>query len=296
MVDQPLFPPYIDKKSYVAMVKPGPVGLAPSLYSDSTDTFYSPTATNQVPAFKDMITQAGLTANLAFVMDAGDSNCYNSGQNLLDTSGNGNHFYLGGSIGVAGDDPTFNGTLGNRSSNEFFSFDGGDYFNAQTFSSWAEWQTTGVGTLIAITRFTGDGTLFGNFQTSFHPGIFIGRFGGSLNINVNYNGGSALVASSGATVPTGVDTFVAVAVDRFGGFNGSLFQIDSTLETFNGAYVASDGVHSDAPYSIGSTNNTFVFMPSGSRLYGLAMWNSKLTSTNIATLRTKWKNRLASLP
>jgi len=77
----------------------------------------------------DAITTAGLTSGLQLALDAGDTNSYSgSGQSWLDTSGNGYDFFRGITGGANSDDPTFNGTSGGISINEYWSFDGDDFF------------------------------------------------------------------------------------------------------------------------------------------------------------------------
>lgn len=75
-----------------------------------------------------VIQHCGLATGLKLCLDAGDDESYSSGQKWLDTSGGGYDFYRGAGSGSEGSDPTFNGTVGRRSSGEYFSGDGGDYF------------------------------------------------------------------------------------------------------------------------------------------------------------------------
>lgn len=83
----------------------------------------------------------GLTSGLQTCLDASDKNSYDgTSQTWVDTSGNANNFFRGWTGSAASDDPTFHGTAGNQSANEYFSFDGNDGFHqtgAQTFAtSW----------------------------------------------------------------------------------------------------------------------------------------------------------------
>lgn len=79
-----------------------------------------------------IISALGLSADLEVCLDAGDSASYTSGQSWLDTSGNGQDFFLGANGSAGADDPTFNGSAGQRSGSEYFSFDGGDYLTYDT--------------------------------------------------------------------------------------------------------------------------------------------------------------------
>lgn len=76
-----------------------------------------------------MITQSGLTANLAIVLDAGDGNSYISGQVWKDVSGNLQDFHRGTTSASQASDPTFNGTAGANSAGTYWSLDGGDWFS-----------------------------------------------------------------------------------------------------------------------------------------------------------------------
>lgn len=70
-----------------------------------------------------IINGLGLTTNLQVCLDAGDISSYNpaiDSQKWLDTSGNGYDWFLGNDGTVSGNDPTFNGTAGALTSNEYF--------------------------------------------------------------------------------------------------------------------------------------------------------------------------------
>jgi hypothetical protein len=76
-----------------------------------------------------ILTKCGQRDNLQLCLDAGDINSYSgSGQSWLDRSGGGYDFFRGATSGAAADDPTFNGTAGQLSDGEYWSFDGGDFF------------------------------------------------------------------------------------------------------------------------------------------------------------------------
>lgn len=78
------------------------------------------------------LTHLGLSDNLRLCLDAGDSSSYSSGQSWLDRSGNGYDFFRGATSGATTDDPTFNGSAGAHTSSEYWSFDGGDFFQYDT--------------------------------------------------------------------------------------------------------------------------------------------------------------------
>jgi hypothetical protein len=75
------------------------------------------------------LTKLGQRDNLKLCFDAGDASSYDgSSQTWLDTSGNGYDFFRGTTSGAAANDPTFNGSAGGLSVNDYFSFDGADVF------------------------------------------------------------------------------------------------------------------------------------------------------------------------
>lgn len=86
----------------------------------------------------DVLRDLNLTTNLKLCLDAGDSQSYDgSSQTWTDLSGGGYNFYRGTTSGAEGSDPTFNGSAGHQSKNEYFSFDGGDWFTLnQSNPSW----------------------------------------------------------------------------------------------------------------------------------------------------------------
>lgn len=89
------------------------------------------------PTLIRSLTNLGLTTNLQICLDAGASDSYTSGETWTDLSGNGNHFYRGADGTADGANPTFNGAVGAQSANEYWSFDGGDYFTlVPSVSTW----------------------------------------------------------------------------------------------------------------------------------------------------------------
>lgn len=89
-----------------------------------------------IPPFKNSIAeimQMNSMASKFLFLDASQSTSYpGSGQVWSDISGNGRHFLLGNNSSVNSTDPTFNGSAGGNSRNEYFSFDGGDRFSFQS--------------------------------------------------------------------------------------------------------------------------------------------------------------------
>jgi hypothetical protein len=94
----------------------------------------SPSARHDV---KTCIALCGAQDGLQMILDAGSDSSYDgSSQTWTDDTGNGNDFWRGSSSSSQSIDPTFNGTVGRRSENEYFSSNGDDLFTAKTFASW----------------------------------------------------------------------------------------------------------------------------------------------------------------
>jgi hypothetical protein len=187
-----------------------------------------------------------LTSGLKLCLDAGDANSYSSGQSWRDTSGNGYDFFRGATGSAAGDDPTFNGTAGQRSSGEYWSFDGGDFFrydttneiwmnnihknNAKfTILSWVYLPSLTTDNLLFSTQYIADtstGTAY--YLNSTEKLVFIVRNGTSDVINV-----TATVAGT-----IGTWNFMAVSLDESVGANGGFFYTNRSVDLFTSTYTS----------------------------------------------------------
>jgi hypothetical protein len=75
------------------------------------------------------IRACGLGSNLLACYDFGDAACYpGTGQTIFDLTANDIDLALGATTGVEASDPTFHGVAGRLSDEEYFEFDGGDFF------------------------------------------------------------------------------------------------------------------------------------------------------------------------
>lgn len=102
----------------------------------------------------DYIRNQGLTGSLLYCVDAADPKSYQGAQNLLDVSGNGNHFVLGTTSGAEGSDPVPTGVIGDATENCYIEANAnGDVItnavngspSTQTFNrSGAKWTVAGV--------------------------------------------------------------------------------------------------------------------------------------------------------
>lgn len=233
----------------------------------------------------------GLTANLQCCLDVGDAASYTSGQTWFDETANAANFYLGTSGSVSGSDPTFNGTPGNLSSNEYWSFNGSQFFTlAQTNPAWVNnmhkaGQTQAILAWVYIPTLLQVGCVLGDRGAS-SPG-FSFAFG---NANNTLDWGLENGSTNDATFSTmGVGAIgwhlLGVSITNTNG-STTTWQIDGTSETdTNSQSITPSSGSAPATLTIGkhaSYSNGSSFVPSGTRLGSLAIiQGSGLTGTQM---------------
>lgn len=227
----------------------------------------------------------GLTSGLQLVLDAGDASSYTSGQSWLDRSGNGYDFFLGDDGSATATDPTFNGTAGQLSSGEYFSFDGGDYFTYDTTNeawmqfhkdnaqwSYMGWWYMGVADVV--------NALFGTRGAV---------AGGNIGIRVGFNTANKIVfqqrdGTTNQTVYTttvthpGINTWfmVALQVNEAGGAAASFAGINTTIETFDGTYTATTASNASFTLRIGDNGEGSGALDAGGR-HAISVFRDTLT-------------------
>jgi hypothetical protein len=255
----------------------------------------------------DVLTALSLTTNLEVCLDAGDSTSYSSGQSWLDRSGNGFDFFLGATDSVASDDPTFNGTAGGLSSEEYFSFDGGDFFrydgtnetwmnnlhkNSAKFSiaSWVRTPNAGSHQRFIGTNAGADTNIGVHFQIQSNEVV-------SIYITA---GGGATAMSFASDDAVSVDTwhFLGVSVDEATGAGGGFLYLDGaylqvgSADTFDATYTSP--TTSDATYTmeIGAGGNAAGAVVNTFRIALVAMWEgSVITSANFDSIYAQTRGR-----
>lgn len=203
---------------------------------------------------------ANSDANVKTVLDAGDVASYNgTGQTWVDPESGVMDFYLGATSGVTTDDPTFNGTAGRLSRNEFFQFDGGDEMREVTdFSADYPWhKDNATFTLIVIYYRPAANTglrfpfLANHNQGTTDIGIVFQVETTSDRFHLDVHNGTATPASNNnADFTTVFDRFgyCALSVNEAVGTNGMFFYTDKGIDFDSSTYTSpsasnpSDGV------------------------------------------------------
>lgn len=240
----------------------------------------------------EAIQSVGITTGLKLCLDAADAASYTSGQKWLDTSGGGYDFFLGADVSATATDPTFNGAAGGRSSSEYWSFDGGDYFTYDTTNeSWmnnlhksgavfgcAAWvysKTVGAANdQLLLTTLVNTGTDTG-IRLHLAP-----SGSGAINFQARNDGADVCTIGSGTEgllVSNDVWSFVACKVTASTG--AALYQVNATqvAEGVPEAYSSPSSGSATTALKIGSTGSGTHFA-SGTRLSGLSVWEGTAPS------------------
>ena len=250
------------------------------------------------PTFYTDIVGAGFGTNLKLVLDAGAAASYTSGQKWLDLAGGGYDFFLGSSASASSDDPTHNGTPGALSSSEYFSLDGGDFFQYDTTNeSWmdnfhkdnASWTIC-----MWVYRTTEDDNPFvtASSGSSYAQG-FIFYEDGAARLNVDiYNGsGQALTGVNLTGFSDDTWHMVSGRIDETDGSAGHHVGIDTTYTSATDGTISSPSSSAaSAAFKIGGASWTN--MKSGGRIGGVFIWEGTTLSTaNITSVRNATKAR-----
>lgn len=248
-----------------------------------------------------IITDLSLTTNLKLCLDAGDANSYTSGAKWLDTSGNGYDFYRGDSTGGDGAEPTFNGSAGGLSSNEYWSFDGGDYLSYDSANeAWMQTlhKDSAVVTCLAVvypSGFTQANRIFSTRSTLNGTGFIfsIPITTGKIQVNA-FNGVTAqMTMGSTDVLSAGAWNIASVAFDEGAATNNCLAKVNSgAVDSFSLTYSAPSASDTTGAASIGSNADGSLIILASSRIACLAIWQgTALTSTNLTDLHNAIKGR-----
>ena len=198
----------------------------------------------------EIIVSLSYDTNLELVLDFGDSTCYpGTGQDITDLDSS-QAWRLGGSNGADSSDPTFNGTAGDLSEDEYFALDGGDFVMAKSAPSWVQnfHKNNATFTILALFYIGAGSTqqyITGSVRNgSSSHGFLLGLDSSDkLTLDIYGSGSGVLSQTSDAAVTTGAWRCGAVSIDEAGGNvsflweNGSYKQV-SAANTFDAAYTS----------------------------------------------------------
>lgn len=237
-------------------------------------------AKNSIYSLIDIIKGFDLTSGLQLCLDAGDIDSYpGSGIKWLDTSGNGYDFNLGDGS-TATTYPTFNGSAGALSKNEFFSFDGGDYFSYDSANeTWMD-QLHNDGAVVSfiIVHAASPTTTILWFSTCIPSanGFYFYTYDSNTAETVIRNTGvsaATTLLSAGWFHPTNESKF-AIGGSSWSENGGTVREVMSRGVSFGPYSADNPQSNSNTPgaFTIGAQADKTSKAPSGSKIACLAMW------------------------
>jgi len=248
-------------------------------------------AAGDTTSWKGIIDTSGVGTNLVLCLDAGNADSYTSGQKWLDQTANGYDFDLGAGSGASTDDPTYNGTPGDESATEFWSFDGGDLFTYDTTNeTWMndmhqDSASFTIGGWFYPGTTADDHNWFGTGAGI--SGIAVKTFAsGTSRINVYNSSTSILEETSTAAIADSAWHFFLLTIDEAAGTG--FWYFDGAEETFTSTYGTADTGASANPMEIGGRpgSGSPDKLLSGDRMAGFFAWDTALTVAEADTLWT----------
>jgi hypothetical protein len=263
------------------------------------------------PTMSQILTTLGLTTNLRLVLDASDAASYTSGQSWLDRSGNGYDFFRGADGSATASDPTFNGIAGGRTSSEYWSFDGGDYFTYDSANeSWMSNynKNNATGTIIAwlYTGAASSPTAGDAIASTLPRNLGITEYGFTFRMVLTSGAGALEMVAESGTVANGIlktsiitlsaSAWQMVAVSFNEASNSCVFAIgkasgfasESTTYTF-GSTAANDAGNT---LHIASDALAAQVFASGRRLASVVMWEgTALSAANLEAIFTATRGK-----
>lgn len=245
-------------------------------------------------SLRETINALGLTSGLKLLLDAGDRASVASASQAkwLDISGNGYDFNRGSGSGSDSGDPTFAGTIGGQSQNEYYHCDL-DYFtydsanetwmnnlhknNARfTVAMWVNLPNSGANGFLLSTD-NGGG-----------PGVYL-ILDNTHALFVMLNDTVLGYSSENLTIPSGVGwAFVAMSVNEAS--NSILWNIRGTASSGTCTYSSPSSASASDTMRIGYRAGTA--MPTNSGIASYAMWEgTSLTAAQMAALFTATRGK-----
>lgn len=251
----------------------------------------------------DTINDLGLTTNLKLCLDAGDDASYDPAVQTtkwLDTSGNGYDFFRGTSTSGDAAEPVFNGTAGELDLQNYWYFDGGDYFTYDTTNE--TWMNNlGVNNHKVSVLFIG----YFSTPTNVFPCIFSTQTTGVSNGVSLYQQTDRTFRWQVGNGTAGDDTVIAVpaitnqtwviasfSIDESVGAGGCLRNLNGSSSSTSST-ISTPATGSAATMNIAGRNaGATMVQLNGSRLACVAIWEgTALTSQNLTDLYDALKGR-----
>lgn len=249
------------------------------------------------------LNRLGLQTGIRQVLDAGDAaSCAGgSSQPITDLSPQLNPWTRGATTGATTDDPAFNGTAGNLSNAEFFSFDGGDVITVQTSQpSWIRDMAddSGIGTILVWAQFPASGVLnsiAGSHGSGTTNRGFVWQVEANDNILWRIRRTTNVLDDTRPTTMTfttpAVPTLFGIAIDEA---NSSFrFHLNGVSEDVSHAYTSPPTAGTSATnlqQSMGVGGN-ITLAPSGSRWFCLMGWIRQLSASEMAAVYNATRGR-----
>lgn len=244
------------------------------------------------------ITKLGLRSSLQLCLDAGDSASYASGQTWADVSGNGNDFYRGLTSGADATDPTFNGTAGQNTIAEYWSFDGGDYFSIVSGANptWVNdfFKNNGVGTLMTLAYINTSAALQDFAGCTGASGGFweFGVNADNTTFLATYNDAASIQIATTTTGTISEDAWHFIAHSFDEGANSHAMKMDATNETSADTSPSPGTTNSSATITIGKGGSGVTKnIEAGGRMNAMVIWNRKMSPTELDTIYQYIRNK-----
>jgi hypothetical protein len=249
----------------------------------------------------EILTEQALTTGLLFALDAGDSASYDgTSQVWSDTSGAGNHFNRGTTSGADATDPTFNGTAGGRSENEYFSHDGGDYFTLATGTfddGWSKNNGAWTGAVVMWPNAAAFHSCMGNANASADDGTLL-RLENTLKPGFYYDpadaAGHAQLLASSLIATAQKPNFIAGGWDEA----TTTIRLKVNTQTIEASTSASASSLTNNPegLSIGAWGDGRQIVPASTRIYMAMAWSRLLTAAELNALGIAIRHRFPTMP
>jgi hypothetical protein len=238
---------------------------------------------------RETIHALGLTSGLKLILDAGDNASVASASQAAwtDVSGNGYNFNRGSTSSSQSSDPTFTGTVGGRSSSDYYALDGGDFF---TYDSANEAWMDNPGQNSALFTMAGWAYMTANTKAlagTDDPDVansswqLVVTSGTKLLFRAFNATGDAVNLTSTASFPLSAWTFFAVSVNEAAATG--FLQINGTQESKTTTYTSPLSPGSDIAMCIAALGGGTLPPSSGSRYGAFMAWDGINLSTTQAS-------------